>query len=197
MKVFIFCICVMLLHHHAKSQSIQRLEEVLPNDTLKAGQGIIYGSFLQRIGFTGLGFPQDIRIECLETRKKYTFRVKDAFKISKARTFLYHIPAGNYIILNYCWTQSKLLGSLMHTEPIYRGYSALEIYKSSKFGDFFKERLQRFTFLVEAGTLNYLGTWHFDQPVVSFEEDKEVLERRLTGKYRHLNFIAANSALPK
>ncbi|WGQ11686.1 hypothetical protein QG516_08485 [Pedobacter gandavensis] len=195
MKIFLLCICVMLMYTW-KSQSIQRLEAVLPDDTLRAGQGVIYGCFLQRIGITGLGFPQDIRIECIETRKKFSFRVKDAFAIAKASTFLYHIPAGNYIILNYCWTQSKLLGSVIYTEPIYKGYSAMDVYNSKKFGDFFKERLQRFTFLVSAGTLNYLGTWHFDQPVVSFEEDKERIESRLTGKYRCLNFIAAKKALP-
>lgn len=196
MKMFLLFICAMLMHA-AKSQPIQRLEAVLPNDTLRAGQGVVYGCFLQRIGITGLGFPQDIRIECMETRKKFPFRVKDAFTIAKASTFLYHIPAGNYIILNYCWTQSKLLGSVIYTEPIYKGYSALDLYNSKKFDGFFKERLQRFTFLIVAGTLNYLGTWHFDQPVVSFKEDKERLECRLMRKYRHLNFIAANKALPR
>uniref|UniRef100_UPI00292FC1E4 hypothetical protein n=1 Tax=Pedobacter gandavensis TaxID=2679963 RepID=UPI00292FC1E4 len=108
-----------------------------------------------------------------------------------------HIPAGNYIILNYCWTQSKLLGSVIHTDPVFKGYSAADIYRTSTFGDFFKERLERFIFYVAAGTLNYLGTWHFDQPVVSFEENRERLEKRLTGKYRHLNFIAGKVMLPK
>ncbi len=187
----------MMVIHFAKSQSIQRLEEVLPEDTLREGQGIIYGKFLQRIGFSGLGFPQDIQIECLETRKKFSFRVKDAFKIKKSRAFLYHVPVGNYKILNYCWTQSKLLGSVVYTEPIYKGCNAFEIYKSSKAGDFFKKQLQHFTFFVSGGTLNYLGTWRFDQSIVSFEEDREGLENRLSGRYRRLNFIAARVALPK
>ncbi len=81
----------MMLLHAAKSQTFQRLQQVLPDDTLKAGEGIIYGEFLQRLGISGLGFPQDLRIECLETRQKFSFRVKDAFSIAKEQVFLYHI----------------------------------------------------------------------------------------------------------
>lgn len=40
---------------------------------------IIYGNFIQRLGFTSGGFPQDIRLENVDTKEIYRFRVKPTF----------------------------------------------------------------------------------------------------------------------
>ena len=63
------------------------LKEVLSKDTVRSGQGIIYGLFIQRLGFSSGGFPQDIRIINLDTKEIFSFRVKPTFKSAKENIF--------------------------------------------------------------------------------------------------------------
>ena len=80
-KIFIF------LTMFAKGQNFTSLDEVSGGDTIKNGKAIIYGNFIQRLGFSSGGFPQDIRLINLDTKEVQTFRVKPIFNSSKENTF--------------------------------------------------------------------------------------------------------------
>src|SRR5690606_3374808 len=149
------------------------LEEVSSGDTINNGKGIIYGNFIQRLGFSSGGFPQDIRLINLDTKEVLTFRVKPTFKSSKENTFVYYIKPGNYAILNYWWTQSKWYGGKMFTEPIFKNIDATDNFENKiSSGQINIDNLEQFTFSISENSLNYLGTWHFDKGLVSFSNDK-------------------------
>lgn len=93
----------MILH----AQNFKALNRVNQRASLQEGKSIIYGNFVQRLGFSSGGFPQEIRLINRDTKEVVSFRVKSTFKSAKENTFIYFIEPGNYAILNYCWTQSK------------------------------------------------------------------------------------------
>ena len=82
-------------------QGIKTLKEVLSKDTVQSGHGIIYGLFIQRLGFSSGGFPQNIRIVKLHTKEIFSFRVKPTFKSAKENIFSFHVPSGDYAIIQY------------------------------------------------------------------------------------------------
>ena len=177
-------------------QTIKTLKEALSKDTVQSGQGIIYGLFIQRLGFSSGGFPQDIRIVNLDTKEIFSFRVKLTFKSAKENIFSYHIPSGNYAILQYLWTQSKWYGGKMFTEPIFKNYAFSKIEAKLKSGDLKEEELEHFKFSIQPMSLNYIGTWHFDKETVSFSEEKFDLDKQLNLKYTKLNFKNAKTLIP-
>ena len=180
-----------------KAQGIKALEETGVNDSIPSGQSIIYGNFIQRLGFSSGGFPQDIRIVNRNTGEVFAFRVKPTFKSAKENTFIYFIKPGTYTILNYWWTQSKWYGGKMFTEPIYKkidGADNLEQKLAS--GKIRQEDLEQFTFEVSENSLNYVGTWNFDKGIVSFSDDKMQLDSLIQGKFKKLSFSGAKTQLP-
>ena len=177
-------------------QTIKTLKEALSKDTVQSGQGIIYGLFIQRLGFSSGGFPQDIRIINLDTKEIFSFRVKLTFKSAKENIFSYHIPSGNYAILQYLWTQSKWYGGKMFTEPIFKNYAFSKIEAKLKSGDLKEEELGHFKFSIQPMSLNYIGTWHFDKETVSFSEEKFDLDKQLNLKYTKLDFKNAKTLIP-
>ena len=177
-------------------QTIKTLKEALSKDTVQSGQGIIYGLFIQRLGFSSGGFPQDIRIINLDTKEIFSFRVKLTFKSAKENIFSYHIPSGNYAILQYLWTQSKWYGGKMFTEPIFKNYAFSKIEAKLKSGDLKEEELEHFKFSIQPMSLNYIGTWHFDKETVSFSEEKFDLDKQLNLKYTKLDFKNAKTLIP-
>jgi hypothetical protein len=52
----------------AQTQAV-KLDKVAKNDSVQKGQGVIYGNFIQRLGFSSGGFPQDIRLRNTETNE--------------------------------------------------------------------------------------------------------------------------------
>ena len=172
------------------------LKEVLSKDTVRSGQGIIYGLFIQRLGFSSGGFPQDIRIINLDTKEIFSFRVKPTFKSAKENIFSYHVPSGNYEIIQYWWTQSKWYGGKMCTEPIFKSYGFSEIEAKLKPGNLKQDAVNRFKFQIQANTLNYIGTWHFDKETVSFSDEKLNLDKKLYDKFVKLNFKNAVTQIP-
>lgn len=181
----------------AKGQNFKTLGEVGSGDTISTGQAIIYGNFIQRLGFSSGGFPQDIRIINLDTKEVLTFRVKPTFKSAKENTFIYFIKPGNYAVLNYWWTQSKWYGGKMFTEPIFKGIDATDDFeKKIKSGQANQNELVQFTFAITENSLNYLGTWHFDKGLVSFTDDKIHFDNLVKSKSKKLDFSAAKTVLP-
>lgn len=178
MKVFV-CALLMLMPLISFSQKVTRLVSTYKKDTVEKGQGIIYGEFIQRLGFSSGGFSQDISIQHVASGEVYSFRVKGTFKSAKENTFCYHIPAGKFIILQYFWTKSKWYGGELHFEPVYKGGSN-----------------ERFEFVIEPDTLTYLGTWHFDEEMVSFKDNKTTLDGKVKGAFKNLSFDQARIELP-
>ena len=182
----------------AKGQSVTKLNEVSHGDTIRNGKAIIYGNFIQRLGFSSGGFPQDIRLINLDTKEVQTFVVKPTFKSAKENTFVYFIKPGNYAILNYWWTQSKWYGGKMFTEPIFKEIDATNNSKrKSNSGKLNTNNLEQFTFTVTENSLNYLGTWHFDKEEVSFTDDKTQFDILMKSKYKKLDFSIGKLVLPK
>ena len=177
--------------------TIKTLKEVLSKDTVESGQGIIYGLFIQRLGFSSGGFPQDIRIVNLATKEIFSFRVKPTFKSAKENIFSFHIPSGDYAIIQYWWTQSKWYGGKMFTEPIFKNYAFSDIETKLKSGELKEEELGHFNFSIQPNTLNYMGTWHFDKEQVSFSDDKMKLDKILSKTQTKLNFENATFSIPQ
>lgn len=181
----------------AKGQKFKTLDEVNSRDTIQTGQAVIYGNFIQRLGFSSGGFPQDIRLINTDTKEVVTFTVKPTFKSAKENTFIYFIKPGNYAILSYCWTQSKWYGGKMYTEPIFKDIDTTDdLEQNIKTGKIKVEELKQFTFTITENSLNYLGTWHFDKRLVSFTEDKIQFDNLIQSKFKKIDFSTAKLNLP-
>ncbi|SFN89619.1 hypothetical protein SAMN05421741_11333 [Paenimyroides ummariense] len=179
------------------SQSMKSLNNISANDTVPEGQAVIYGNFIQRLGFSSGGFSQDIRIINLESNEISTFRVKPIFKTAKENSFCYVIEPGEYAILNYWWTESKWYGGQMFTEPIYKNIDATKDFEEKiKSGELTEKDLIKYTFTITENSLNYLGTWHFNKGLVSFTDDKTKLDKKLSNTFKKLDFINATTIIP-
>ena len=194
---YLAAVVLIFLTIFAKGQNFKTLGEVGSRDTIPTGHAIIYGNFIQRLGFSSGGFPQDIRIINLDTKEVLTFRVKPSLKSAKENTFIYFIKPGNYAIQNYWWTQSKWYGGMMFTEPIFKGIDATDNFeKKIKSGQINQKELVQFTFAITKHSLNYLGTWHFDKEIVSFSDEKMQFDNLVKSKFKKLDFSAAITVLP-
>lgn len=191
-------IILVFLTMFAEGQTITTLDKVSKRDTIITGKAIIYGNFIQRLGFSSGGFPQDIRLISLDTKEVLSFRVKPTYKSAKENTFVYHIKPGNYAILNYLWTQSKWYGGEMFAEPIFKNIDATDNFNQKiRSGKIHTDNLEQFTFSISENSLYYLGTWHFDKGLVSFSDDKTVFDPLVKGKYKKLEFSNARTEIPK
>ena len=178
-------------------QAIKMLKEVSRRDTIQSGQGIIYGLFIQRLGFSSGGFPQDIRIANLDTKEIFSFRVKPTFKSAKENIFSFNISPGNYAIIQYWWTQSKWYGGKIFTEPIFKNYAFSDIETKMRLGELKEEGLEHFKFSIRPNTLNYMGTWHFDKEQVAFGDDKLELDKTISKIHSKLDFNTAAISIPE
>lgn len=170
---------------------------VYDNESVQPGNTVIYGNFIQRLGFSSGGFSQDIYLRNRATGKTYAMRVKATYKSKKENTFCFHLPAGEYELSYYQWTQSKWYGGMAHLEPISKNINFDEARKLVKEGKLTEDQLQRYTFTAEPGKLQYLGTWHFDTPTVSFSDDKQALDEKTVKYYKKLDFASALTTLPQ
>jgi hypothetical protein len=173
---------------YANTQEVIALDNVKNEDTVKDGQAIIYGNFIQRLGFSSGGYPQDIRLINLVTKEILSFRVKPTFKSAKENAFIYFIKSGNYAILNYWWTQSKWYGGKMYTEEIYKNIDASDgLEQKIKSGQINPAELKQFSFVITEKSINYLGSWHFDKGIVSFSDDKEKHDNSVRSRYTNIS----------
>lgn len=180
------------------AQNFITLNEINRNDSIPTEEAIIYGNFIQRLGFSSGGFPQDIRLINLETNELLTFRVKPTFKSAKENTFIYFIKPGKYAILNYWWTKSTFYGGKIFTEPIYKGIDTTDNFEQKiKSGLINQNDLERYTFEISKNSLNYLGSWNFNKALVNFSDDKIQFDNLLKTKFKNLDFSAATTTIPK
>ncbi len=119
-------------------------------------------------------------------------------KSAKEKTFCFTLIPGEYEIIYYNYNQSTWYGAKLFGEPIFKDVIANEDLRLKlQSGELKESDLVRFKFTVKENSLNYLGTWHFDQPLVSFSDDKEILDKKMSKKNKKLDFDSANTALPK
>lgn len=198
MKYFLITSFSLLSTFFATSQNVTTLVSAAGAFTGGKNDVIICGNFIQRLNFKSGGFPQDIHILNLDTEKIMSFRVKPTFKSSKENTFMYFIKPGNYVILNYLWTESKWYGGKMFNEPIFKDIDATdELEQKIKSGQIKESDLARFSFSVSTNYLNYLGTWHFDSGLVYFSDQKEEFDKLLKKKHKQHDFSKATTSIPE
>ncbi len=195
MKIYLIALLV-FSSLFTKGQPFIQLKKVSNKDSVESGMAIIYGLFVQRLGFSSGGFPQEIRIIKLDTKEMFSLRVKATFTSAKENIFSFHIPPGEYAILYYWWTESKWYGGKTFTEPVYKLYVASEVDGKLKSGEITLKDLENFKFSVQPNTLNYVGTWNFDKERVKFEDDKMNLDEKLKSDYKKLHFDNAISTFP-
>ncbi|UYZ60954.1 energy transducer TonB [Hymenobacter latericus] len=150
-------------------------------------KGIVYGSCVQRLGFSSGGFGQYVRLVNLGTGKAVRLEVKPAFKSARSNSFCFAVPPGRYALHFYEYTESKWYGGETFTENLRKAANPANAVAAT-----------RYVFTVAAGQVHYLGTWHFEQPgQPRFTDDKADLDARLRGTYKKLPFDAARTALPQ
>lgn len=167
------------------------------DEALQPGKSILYGNFIQRLGFSSGGFPQEIILHHNTSGQVYTMRVKGTYKSAKENLFCFHLPPGEYTLLQYYWTKSKWYGGMVHLEQIAKNVNFDEAKQLSDKGELTEERMQRYTFTLAPDTLYYAGTWHFEAATVSFTDDKQQLDEKAAKMYKRLNFPAAIITLPR
>jgi hypothetical protein len=86
----------------------------------------------------------------------------------------------------------------MFTEPIFKNIDATDNFENKiSSGQIKNENLERFTLSISENSLNYIGTWHFDNGLVSFSNDKTEFDILLKNKYKKLDFSTALTLIPK
>ena len=131
------------------------------------------------------------------SKEIFSFRVKPTFKSAKENIFIFKIPAGEYVILHYWWTQSKWYGGKMFTEPIFKSVAFSEVEPKLKSGEVKEEELEQYKFTIQPQAIVYTGTWHFNKEKVSFSNDKEKLDERIGNRLLYLDLKKAVISIPK
>lgn len=180
-------------------QTFESLQKAKSSKELNDSTSIIYGLFIQRLGFTSGGFPQEIRLQNILTQKMYTFNVKATMKSGKENSFCYYVKPGMYKVLSYYWTKSKWYGGEVHEEPIFKGVdTTTKAYNNAvKKGTLDTCQLQSYHIEIRPKGIYYLGTWHFDAGLVSFSDDKASLDDKLKNKFSNIDFENAITKLPE
>lgn len=175
----------------ANGQKLIPLREVTTFETANENESIIYGNFIQRLGFSSGGFPQHIRLLNLDTNEMMTFIVKPTFSTKKEIPFHFFIKPGKYAIVNYWWTESKWYGGKTTTENIFKNFDSTKSLSNEMTNE-----LEHYTFIIEKNTVNYLGTWNFRSGFVSFSNDKNELDVLLKKKLKKIDFTTSIINLP-
>ena len=151
----------MLLTFYAYCEKKYKLKFVSRAETSQTNKTIIYGSFIQRLGFTSGGFRQEVWIIDTLTKEKFKLNVKPSYGTRKQYAFCNHIKPGTYAILNYYYKESKWYGALITTEPIIKPIKTdaknIPIFDSAN--NFWK---LYYIFTVLPNKINYIGNWHFE-----------------------------------
>ena len=82
MKYFAITLLIFLALS-VNGQKLKWLNKLSYNSTIEPGKAIMYGNFIQRLGFSSGGFAQELQIINLDTEELYSFTVKPALKSAK------------------------------------------------------------------------------------------------------------------
>ena len=195
---YIITIALGLLTNILFGQEIKVLEKVPIGAKIEQGQTIICGNFIQRLGFSSGGFPQDIIIQNIETKEYFKFRVTPTYKSRKENSFCFYIKHGTYQIISYVWTQSKWYGGMMYGEPIFKGIDVTEYLEKNKEipQEIYENSSLRYSFTLGENSLYYLGTWNFNTGLVFFTNDLSKFTEEMVSEYKKLDFSKASTEIP-
>lgn len=155
---------------------------ILPSD-----RGLVYGSCIQRLGFSSGGFGQYVRLANLSTGKAVRIEVKPPMRSRAQNAFCYALPPGRYALYKYEFTDSKWYGGEMHEEGLHKALLNGQPLHAT-----------RYEFTVAPGQLHYLGTWDLSQAdKPAFRSEKAQLDGQLQSVFKHLDFGQAALALPQ
>jgi TonB family protein len=147
--------------------------------SLPAGKGIVYGTCLQRLGFSSGGLPQYVRVINLSTGQPFRLGVKPAVRSRRENTFCYALPAGRYALSEYEFGQfERLARPAAGPGPTVAA--------------------TRYVFTVVPGQLHYVGTWNLanaHEPL--FLDEKTALDATLQADFPAVDFGAARVAIPR
>ena len=153
---------------------------------LPASQGVIYGSCLQRMGFSSGGIAQLVRLVNLSTGQVFRIGVKPTMRSRRENTFCYALPAGRYALSTYEFNHSNVL----------LDFRAERLLKPSA-GQAPGVAASRYVFTVVPGQLHYVGTWNFaneNEPI--FLDEKALLDATLQADYPAARLAEARVAIP-
>jgi TonB family protein len=157
--------------------------------TILPGLGVVYGSCIQRLGFSSGSLAQYIRVVNVSTGRIFSFTVKPALRSRKENSFCYALPPGRYALYCYDFAASKWYGTELYTEGLQKAGAAAGIQPLS---------VTRYLFTVAPGGLHYLGTWNLEQAnTLVISNDKSTLDAQLAPHYKHLRFDEAIPTLPR
>lgn len=146
---------------------------------IPAGKGIIYGTCLQRLGFSSGGLPQYVQVVNLTTGQVFRLGVKPALRSRRENRFCYALPAGRYALREYEFGQFERLA-----RPVAGPGPTVAA--------------TRYVFTLAAGQLHYVGTWNLanvHEPL--FTDEKTALDAALQTDFPAINFGAAQVAIPR
>jgi TonB family protein len=169
-----------------KKPKIIPLQKPSRNDVTDSTYAIIYGNFIQRLGLSSGGFPQYVHLYNTDTEERFSMLVKPTFKSARENTFCYRIKPGNYILLNYYWTQSKWYGGDSYVENIVK----------SERKDIPKRLINGFGFTVPPASTVYVGSWNFSKTSVYFTDDKLNIDEKIKNKHKKIDFKLVNTSIP-
>jgi TonB family protein len=145
--------------------------------TFAPDKGLIYGSCVQRLGFSSGGVGQYVRLRNLNTDKVFRILVKPMMRSRAENEFCVALPPGHYALQQYEYSY---------------GIESLRKASRGAITD------TRYSFVVQPGKLHYVGTWNFSTPQQPrFTDEKATLDTQLSGNYSKLLFADAVKALPQ
>ncbi|SDX96961.1 hypothetical protein [Hymenobacter psychrophilus] len=149
---------------------------------LPSDKGILYGSCVQRLGFSSGGIGQYVRIVNLDTRQYFRLNVKPIVRSRRENPFCYALPPGRYALINYEFAGGLQLG----TESIRKHRNSQTLKRT------------RYLFTVLPGQLHYVGTWDFSQEFdPRFLDEKFTLDLVFQQKHPYLPLNQAIIVLPQ
>ena len=169
------------------SQINNPLKEYFGFDTVSENRCIAYGNFVQKTGIIREAEPQFVSIINIETNHISSIIVKPLNKTGKETVFAFYVRPGTYEILNYIWTKKILYVVKTYSQTIQKNLVSEDTSSANSYW---------YKFTIEPNTLNYLGTWHFEESRVYFVEDKIKLDKTMKKKFGLLNYSRALLAIP-
>ncbi|PJJ59253.1 energy transducer TonB [Hymenobacter chitinivorans] len=146
--------------------------------SLPADKGVIYGSCVQRLGFSSGGLGQYVRLQNLTTHKVVRILVKPVMRSRPENEFCVALPPGRAALYSYEYSYGVEQVRKLHNGPALAD--------------------TRYTFEVRPGQLHYVGTWDFRQPFQPrFQRDKATLDQLLQAANPGLPLAEALETLPK
>lgn len=198
MRKYLLVFCLLILTAVGFAQKSKMLKCVVDKESRNYRSPMIYGVFVQRLGFSSGGFAQFILLYHVDDQKYYRLQVKEPFTSAKENLFCAELPTGKYEIISYNYVHSKWYGGKVYEEPIYKNFDASDSLNFSSLTDSTKSHsLERFTFVITNVAPYYSGLWDFNSGLVKFSFSKELADEKLKRLIHISDGSKAISILPE